>query len=132
MYKAKTLLLIAVLIVSALHCARAERRYRTVKLHSGKVLKVFSTGRMRFGNGTQAVTIRYETDIPIDDIAALTAEADAIWPDLQPEVERANVEAAILMASPPRPEGFIYRSRSYNFVYLRGGDGTWYRSAVKQ
>jgi hypothetical protein len=131
MRRAKTTILITVAIWSVLHCARSERPYRAVSLHSGKVLKVLSTGRMRFSDGTQAVTIQYETNIPTADVSALRAEADEIWPDLQHEVEQANVGAAILMASPPQRASFISHSRSYNFAYVRANDGTWHLSQPK-
>jgi hypothetical protein len=84
-------------------------------------------GRINFSQGAPALMLKYQTDLKITDKVALRSEADEIWPLFRNDVERANLNEAIISAN-EIPHGFLITSnKGYNFVYKKSADGTWQR-----
>ena len=120
-----------ILVLVFLACSPPEQPHKLVKLPSGRQVKVLSVGKMYFSKGEPALMLKYQTDLPIGNAAALDAEADDIWQSFKEDVERAHLSNAIISATSHATRGFISESRSYNFVYQKSAGGTWQRLANK-
>jgi hypothetical protein len=87
-------------------------------LPSGRTIFVNNTTKMDFPNGPSALVLNYSTSASIDDMKALRAEVDEIWPIFVKDVETANLRGAAL-----RP---VNGPNGHGFVFLKRDDGTWY------
>ncbi len=76
-------------------------------------------------NGDSALVLNYETDIPIEDKQALTAEVHAIWKQFQKDVENAGVNSGVVRATHKETTGFISTGKGYGFVFSKDADGNW-------
>ena len=120
-------LLIALTFVTLAACVQGPA-YQIQQLPSGKPVKVLGMTKMFFSHGDPALILKYQTDLPIDDVPALTKEADEIWSSFRVNVESAGLSAGMISANTP-PKGFILTtSKSYNFVYKKSADGQWSRA----
>lgn len=108
-------------------CGPPATPYKLVRLPSGKSVKVLSVGKVYFSKGEPALMLKYETDLPITDVAALEREADELWQSFQHDVENAHLKNAIISASSHPSGGFVSRSQSYNFVFQQSANGLWKR-----
>ena len=112
------------LVCFAVGCASGPR-YQLKKLPSGKEIKMLSLTTMTYSSGPPAVIFKYQTDLAIDDVAALRAEANEIMGVLAVDAERANVTRAMVSAS-DEPKGMVFKQvKSYNFLFEKRPDGTW-------
>ena len=108
----------------AVGCASGPR-YQLKKLPSGKEIKMLSLTTMTYSSGSPAVIFKYQTDLAIDDVAALQAEANEIMGVLKIDAERTNVTRAMVSAS-NEPKGVVFTQvKSYNFLFEKRPDGTW-------
>ena len=111
----------SLLIIS---CTPPGPNYAERKLSSGRVIKVAGMGKIAFSGGDSALMLKYYTDIDTSDIAALQAEAEEIWKDFQPDVERTGLKNAILSAN-SMPHGMISQTSGFNFVFEKRSSGQW-------
>ena len=118
----------AVLLLS---CGAREPQFKLVKLPSGKSVKVLSVMKMHFSQGEPALMLKYETDLPISNVAALESEVDEIWLGFQVEVENAQLKNAIVSATSHSSGGFVSRSEGRNFVFQKSANGAWQRLPSK-
>lgn len=123
----RTVRLALALALVALGCGRSEAPHQDLQLPTGRTVKVLSVGKAYFSKDTPAMTLKYETTLPITNVDALGAEVDEIWMVVQPEANRANVTNAVITASTPPKGTFITTGSNYNFVFQKGEDGTWRR-----
>jgi len=80
---------------------------------------------MYFSKGAPALVLKYQTDLNINDKAALQSEAGEIWPMFKKDVEHENLSSALIIANAV-PQGTLIKTvHSYNFVYEKTADGTW-------
>jgi hypothetical protein len=107
--------------------ASAPTAVQVVTLPSGRHVKVLGVGKIAFSSGDTALMLKYETDVPLDDRARLSAEADDIWSSFRADVEKAGLSAGIVSANEHPTGGLITSNRGYNFVCTRGASGTWLR-----
>ena len=111
--------------LSLISCTSRGPTYQVRTLSSGKPLRVLGVGTINFPEGGPALMLQYQTDIKLDDLAALRKEADEIWADFKGDVERANVGSAILSANSV-PQGIIIKKgQSYNFIFVKQSGGEW-------
>ena len=99
--------------------------YQVRQLSSGKSLRVLGVGQMNFPDSGPALVLRYQTDVKFDDQAGLRKEADEIWSDFKAEVEKSNVDGAVLSANSPPKGTIIQQAQGFNFVFMKQADGTW-------
>jgi hypothetical protein len=87
---------------------------------------------MFFTKGNSALMFKYQTDLSLDDEAALHREVLAIWEVFRQDVERAGLKAGIVSPN-ERPVGHLFWSsnRSFNFVFEQAADGTWHEAERK-
>ncbi|TMB17094.1 MAG: hypothetical protein E6J59_17465 [Deltaproteobacteria bacterium] len=87
---------------------------------------MLGVGKMFFTKGDAALILKYQTDLNLDDQAALHREVLAIWDVFRQDVERAGLKGAIVSAN-ERPLSHLFWSSniSFNFVFNRVEDGTW-------
>jgi hypothetical protein len=86
---------------------------------------MLSLTTMTFSSGPPAVIFKYQTDLAIDDVDALQAEANEIMGVLKVDAERANVTRAMVSAS-DEPKGVVFKQgTSHNFLFEKKADGTW-------
>ena len=97
----------------------------TMSLPSGKQIKVLGIRKLAFAKGPPALMFSYQTDLSIEDKAALQREADEIWPVLRPDVEKAGLTAAVISANENPTGGVVKQNRGYNFVFEKSPDGRW-------
>jgi hypothetical protein len=115
-----------ILILGVVFTAEAEET--AFVLPSGKHLLVLGVGKIYFSESSPALMLKYQTEISIDDVPALTKEADEIWSVFVKDVENAQLTAGIVSAN-SKPTGTIFtQTKSYNFVYMRKSDGKWSRT----
>ena len=105
----------------------SQPAYQLVTLSSGRQLKVLGEARMNFPNSGPALMLRYQTDVPLTDTAALRTQAADIWRDYQPHADSTDVRGVILSANAAPQGGFVSQNAGYNFVYEKGADGRWNR-----
>jgi hypothetical protein len=105
-------------------CSRPSPPLTT--LPSGKQIKITSIVPMHFANGTDAMILNCETDISIDDMAALRKEVDEIWSIFRKNVEGAGMTNGVIRISHPEGSGVVTQSRGYGFVFEKRADGEWH------
>jgi hypothetical protein len=72
-----------------------------------------------------AVLLRYETELPMRDAAAVRAEAGLVWDKLRGQVQSEGARAAVLQAT-GSVEGWVFPfASSRKFAWRRAGDGDW-------
>ena len=81
--------------------------------------------KVHFRDGSAALVLNYETDVPIDDMKSLRKEVDTIWRDFQKDVENAGLTCGVIRATHYEGTGIVRRGRGYGFVFTRGADGEW-------
>jgi hypothetical protein len=74
------------------------------------------------------VVINYETEIPIDNMPELAAQADELMKSFQPDIEATGLTSAVLRAAYYEGSGPIREGRGYGFRYEKGADGPWVRA----
>lgn len=105
-------------------CASGPQ-YQVKKLPSGKEIKVLSLTTMSFSSGPPALMLKYQTDLPMDDVPALQAEANEVMDVLKIDADRANVTRAVVSANDDPKGFFVKQGKSHNFLYEKRPDGTW-------
>ena len=99
----------------------------TVKLPTGRMVKVLSISKIEYSKGVMALMVRYQTTLSIDQRKALSDEVDAVWKLTQKDVERLGYDDAII-SSNEVPKGiFLTANRMLNFIFEKGPDGKWTR-----
>ena len=115
------------LLLFAVSCGGGDaRNAQTLKLPSGKQVKVTGVGPMSFQQGGSALVMNYETEIPIENLAALRSEVNEIWGVFQKDVEAAGVKAGVIRATHYEGSGLVRDGKGYGFVYVKGDDGKWH------
>jgi hypothetical protein len=95
-------------------------------LPSGKQIKITNVGSMHFSGGGPALVMSCETDINIDDMTALRAEANEIWDKFQLDVEKAGMKNAVIRMVHREGTGILTSSSGYGFVFEKRADGQWH------
>jgi len=116
-------LLAALAIVGCTVCGGPGYQVRT--LSSGKALRVLGVARMNLPDGGPTLVLQYQTDIKMDDQAALKKEAREIWADFKADVESANLASAILSANFAPQQASGQMDQIYNFAYVKDSSGAW-------
>jgi hypothetical protein len=117
------LLLLVVLLAG---CGGAQPPVQVRRLPSGEPVKVLGVAKVNFAASGPALMLRYQTDLNMDDVDAVHAEAQRIWTEFRKEAEQAHVQSAVVSANaPPSGGGVISHTRTYNFVFERSGAGDW-------
>jgi hypothetical protein len=115
------------LVVAGFWCAGCSRPSTPLAtLPSGKQIKVTGMGPMHFPNGSDAMILNCETDIPIDDMTNLRKEIDEIWGMFQKNVEAANMTSGVIRITHPEGSGLMTHSKGYGFVFEKRADGQWH------
>jgi len=112
-------------LMSFLSCSTAQQA-QSLKLPSGRVIRVLGVGRVDFPQGPAALMLKYETDLKTSDTTALRKEADEIWSVFRSDVENGAFSAAVLSANEKPAGAFLQKSSGYNFVYEKAADGRWH------
>ena len=103
----------------------SSQQFQVRRLPSGREIKVLSLTTMNFPSEPPALMLKYQTDVPIDDVAALQAEANEVMDILKIDAERAHLTRAVVSAN-DEPKGIIIKQgKSHNFLYEKQTDGTW-------
>jgi hypothetical protein len=102
-----------------------SQNYRVVTLSSGKQVKVLSVGKISFSQGDPALMLKYQTDLSVDNRVVLQQEVAEIWESFRGDVEKAQLNSAVISANDV-PKGIVIKTgKSYNFVYQKTKDGNW-------
>jgi hypothetical protein len=114
-------------IVAALWCGGCARpAAKLYKLPSGKQINITGIGPMSFPQGGDALVMNCETDISIDDIAALRKQADEIWEIFRKDVENAGMKNGVIRMVHNEGSGLITTGKGYGFVFQKDIDGKWH------
>jgi hypothetical protein len=117
--------LLGPLLVLAACTAGPGPQYTIQRLPSGKAVKVIGVMKMHFSKGEPALMLTYQTDLRIDDAAALRQEVEEIWPVFRVNVEQAQLGGAVISAREAPTGLFIKKSRGHNFIVARDEAGAW-------
>ena len=100
----------------------------TLKLPSGRTIKILSVSKIEYSTGVMALMVRYETRLTVDQSnKALSQEVDDVWKLTVKDVEGYGYHEAII-SSNEVPKGiFVTSTRMLNFLYEKGSDGRWTR-----
>lgn len=99
--------------------------YTIHKLPSGKEIKVVGTGKMYFSNDEAAMSLKYITDLPMNDEAALKAEVMEIWDVFRPSVEKEGLKRALITAQAPSKGFIITVNTSRGYAFRKNPSGQW-------
>lgn len=102
-------------------------QYQIQTLPNGKQVKLIAVTRMASTNGNKWMVLKYQTDLPISDVNAISREIDQIWVYFKNDVERAGMKDAVIKASSAPTGTIVQESKAYNVAYKKGQDGTWSR-----
>jgi hypothetical protein len=111
-----------VAIVASISVASAQQ---IVTLPSGMRVHVLNIGPIKFGNGTSALVLSYQTELRVADVVALFKEVDEIWANFRPDVEGAGYTQAVISANEKANGTIVSVGKGYNFVFERAANGTW-------
>ena len=118
-------LLLALTATFETTCQR-RRGGRSVKLRSGHVVQVLGSGRMYFAGSKQwALTVRYETSVPLSDAPALRSEAQDVVAVAAADADTAGLPLIALTACEPSNGVLVTTSRGQNFVAEKSSSGVW-------
>jgi hypothetical protein len=82
-------------------------------------------GKIFFSKGDPALMLKYQTDLSLDNKVVLQQEVAEIWKSFRVDVEKAQLNSAVISASDV-PQGIVIKTgKSYNFVYQKTKDGNW-------
>jgi hypothetical protein len=124
MLRAVCRLLPPILILAG--CGPSQPHVQVRRLPSGEPVKVLGVAKVNLAASGPALMLRYQTDLNMDDVDAVHAEARRIWTEFRKEAEQAQVQSAIVSANaPPSGGGVISHTRTCNFVFERNGAGDW-------
>jgi len=99
----------------------------TIKLPSGRTVKVLSVSKVEYSKGVMALMVRYQTTLSVDESKALSQEVDDFWKIAVKDVEHYGYNEAIL-SSNEVPKGiFLSSNRMLTFLFEKGPDGKWTR-----
>ena len=118
--------LTTLLLLPLLVCSSLAQQEQTLKLSSGKTVRVLAIGPITFTQGPPGLMLKYETDLKVSNKAALRKEAEEVWNLLRKDADNGHFQSAIVSAN-EKPTGLIFRTSSgYNFVYEKRADGQWH------
>ena len=107
-------------------CNAAPPPHSVYQLPSGRQVKVIGMGKMFFSKGEPALMLKYQTDLPTQDVPQLRREAEEIWQVFRIDVEREGLKAAIISANEaPRRFLLVSSSKGHNFVIQKTDGGKW-------
>jgi hypothetical protein len=95
-------------------------------LPSGKQIRILSVIPAHFPQGPPTLIMNCETDIPIEEMAALRKEVDEIWEIFRTDVESAHMTMAAIRMTHNEGTGWITTGKGYGFVYEKRADGKWH------
>jgi hypothetical protein len=127
--------LIAVIALCLAACGQPEAPKQLLMLPSGKRLEVLSKETATNGS-TNTFQFDYLTSVhmflppTVAERQELIAEADEIWPVIRPDVEKAGLSIATIVAQPSRGSiaGVPVAVIGFAVTFKRGTDGTWSRT----
>jgi hypothetical protein len=96
-----------------------------IRLPSGKEIKFMGIYKVVVKHDSPALAFRYETNIPIDNMAELKKEAEEIWKYFKIDVEKAKHDWAVIRAEFPRKGFIVTTNRSYGFIIEKDGNDKW-------
>ena len=117
-------------------CGSTDPGY-TVKLPSGREVKVIGITKMFFTKGDPALVLKYRTDLKLEDHEQLRKEVEEVWQAFRVDVERAGLKAAVISVQETSKRMLIVTtSKGYDFVVKKSDAGAWEflddRAAAKQ
>ncbi len=99
----------------------------TLKLSSGRTIKVLSISKFEYEKGVMALMVRYQTNLSVDERKALSQEVDEVWKFAQKNVEHYGYGEAIISSNEVPHGVFLTANRMLNFIFEKGPDGKWTR-----
>lgn len=114
-------------VLALLSCMASAQAISTLKLASGKQIKVIKAGPVIGAGGKRlGVMLQYETELKVTDKAALRTEADEVFAAVRSDAEKGN-ETEVIISAVERSTGVIIsKSQGYNFVFEKAKDGKWH------
>ena len=123
-----TALIVGVALAFALPSQAAPlAKNQTLKLSSGRTVKILSISKFEYSKGVMALMVRYQTTLSVDERKALSQEVDDVWKVAQKDVEHYGYGDAIISSNEVPKGMFITANRMQNFIYEKGSDGKWTR-----
>jgi hypothetical protein len=99
----------------------------TLKLPTGRMIKVLSISKVEYSKGVMALMVRYQTTLTLEERKALSEEVDDVWKLTEKDVDRLGYHEAILSSNEVSKGIFVTSNRMLNFIFEKGVDGKWTR-----
>jgi len=100
-------------------------------LGSGKTVEILAVGPMQSTHGWSCLMLKYQTQVPLADMAGLRKEVDEIWQRFVVDAERGKYECAIISANEPPTGGIVTHNQGDNFGFDKK-DGSWRTHETKE
>jgi len=106
-------------------CSQGEP-YSVQTLPNGKEIKIIGVTKAFFTEGDPALILAYETDLPLDDVAALRKEVLEIWPTFKINVEQSGLNTGGIQArKTTKTSAFTSSAKNYGFIFTKNYSGEW-------
>jgi hypothetical protein len=123
---------IPVLLASVLGagaCGEEVVAYTRTMLPTGQEIRLISMEPTRLPDGKRALSLLYQTDLAADDLTGLQKETHQIWTSfVRPQAEQAEIDAASVVATSLRQQGWELAGFEFTMKYRRDTHGNWTRN----
>lgn len=103
----------------------SNKKYQTLTLPSGKIIKVRLIWTNKVLNEAPVLVLDYETDLKLANKAALREEVKEIWSVFRSDVEKGKFNKAAITAHEAAKRYLFLEPPPYRFTYEKQQDGTW-------
>ena len=106
-------------------CGPAVPEYTLVRSHGGGTIKLEHKSRLTLPDDSEALLLRYRTDLSIDDAEDLRAEVEEVLRTFRTEADREGIEAALIEARALRGDRWSRIGRAQRFAFRKRAGGQW-------
>ena len=116
---------IAALFAALCGCGPVIPTYQLAELPSGRTLKILGLSEAKLEGDVAGLRLSYETDLALDDRAALYREVEAIWDEFRFSEVVAGKSVVLIKATTPEQSGWSRERRAVEYTFQLGPEGSW-------
>jgi hypothetical protein len=116
---------LAFLTSALIACGEAIPAHRNVRLPSGRSVKVLEISDVELAGGLVGLHLDYETEVALEDPAALYREVEALWGELRFVEQVAGKSQVVIQALTPEERGWSRERRGIAYTLQLDVEGGW-------